>query len=649
MPAAAAITGTAPAPSGPTIISDETLWKDENIQVYGNVSITAGGSLTLDHTVLIFASTTTAYYGMEVLRGNETQNGGRLKVINGSRVTAADPAYNTYIYSEYEYPDSDKCPVVQASDSLFSELGKGVFGVDGTGTGPKRYGFEIRRTSSESYFHNLTVTSSFNGIYLGDGGEPVTISNCCLENIEAAAIFVKYVGARIEKNLVSNMKFGVYAQYTDGMQIVGNTFDAQNHLGNYVLDLLGPDKNFLIQGNTIMNFQRGIVMINEQMENGIIENNQFHDAIGMGIGTVGKNIIVRNNALVNPQDGIIGSGSQMTIHDNVITNPKQTGVLTAGLRLDGLQDSTLYNLEIRNVDQISSRGLSIRNGAANLYLKNIKILGAFKYGIDVENAAGICFVDLDISNCTTSDIYFKGSNKNIVFVNARFDAAKVAFADAGDVFMPYYYLNVKVVDADGQPVENAAVNLTNNNSEIYPSINVQGNACATFYTGTDGQTALPSSPDQSIAVLDHAQTSDSRQDMSYSVYAEYKGMRSAVVQVNPEASWYRSDPEALPTENAGSLTLVLPVSQNFKGVRVYPNPYIKGTSNTQIITFANLPAKAVLTIFAANGTLVKKCDCGNPYDGGRVHWDIQNVCSGIYMYFLKTSQGTQKGKVSIAK
>lgn len=552
------ITGTPPNPSGNTDIYDTTTWKDEHITLSGDCIIHPSGSLTLDHTTLLFASLETITYGITVKKGNETADGGRLRIINNSSVTPKNLEYNTFIYSEYSYPPSPKTPVIQASDSYFSKLGKGYYG----GDDPKRYGLEMRHTTNESYFDNITITNSWNGICLGDGGEPIDITNCTFENINGSAIFIKYVGAYIYNNTITDMRFGVYAYETNNLRIIGNTFDAKNHLGNYVLDIMARDKNLTIKDNTIKNFQRGILLLGAQ-EDSIVENNTLIDGIGLGIaiGERHKNITILNNSITNTQDGIsFDRGTDLLVQDNEIINPSHPTYHVAGLRIQGQQNTTVYNLIIHNINQTKTKGINIYNNSSNIKLENITLSGGFKYAIVLNNSSNILFTNTDIPDPSILyDVDFQGLTQNIRFINARFDESRVHLTDTTDILAPYYYLDVNVTDNQGNPLSGATVTIINEIDNNYPSINVSGEIKNNFITGTDGHTNLPSNETNSAAILAFWKSISEKMDMSYTIHVKYTDAEGnqhldEVTGVAPNASWYREDPD-VPVE---TITVTLP-------------------------------------------------------------------------------------------
>lgn len=84
-------------------------------------------------------------------------------------------------------------------------------------------------------------------------------------------------------------------------------------------------------------------------------------------------------------------------------------------------------------------------------------------------------------------------------------------------------------------------------------------------------------------------------------------------------------------------------------VIVYPNPYIKGTSLNERITFINLSKESTLRIYTIAGKLIKEIKHKSSTDDGTEEWDIQDIASGVYLYYIESPQGKKNGKVSIIK
>mgnify|MGYP002478788459 CR=1 FL=1 len=538
------------------IISNTTIWKDQNKIFSNNVIVYPNSCLVLENTKLTFACNETSIYGIIIKKGNETTKGGKLIIKDGSNITAQNVSYNTYICSEYSYPVSSKTPIIQAKDSYFSELGYSIAG---------KKGLEMQTTSNDSYFDNVTITNSYAGIVLSDGGETININNSTFNNIESYAIFSKYAGALIYNNEIKNMRFGVYAQYTNGLEIINNTFDCgTKKSGSYVIDIMGnptlwerTDRNFLIENNKLKDFQRGIIL-NVGVRDGIIKNNIFENASGVAVG-INKNIhniSIFGNSITDVQDGIIAQGDNMNIYDNIIVNPINPTGYTAGLRIEDLHDSLITNITIGNTDQRTSKGVIMKN-STNLTLKNL-VLTNFATSIELTNNSNIQFENINISKSIYYDIDFDGSNNNIRWINTRYGSNKIHFNDNYDVFLPYYLLVASVKDNSNNQVENAKVEIKNEIDNItYPSLNIGGEKKDKFSTNVNGNTSNPlENGNNTIVILDYCQDRNNKTEMNYTISIQKDIYSTNLTEINPNETWYCLEPD----KSIKTITAVLPVN-----------------------------------------------------------------------------------------
>lgn len=82
---------------------------------------------------------------------------------------------------------------------------------------------------------------------------------------------------------------------------------------------------------------------------------------------------------------------------------------------------------------------------------------------------------------------------------------------------------------------------------------------------------------------------------------------------------------------------------------VGPNPYRADKEGEERITFKNLPVQATIRIYTLSGKLVKTIKHKNTLAGGVEEWDVSDIGSGVYIYYIDGSSGRKKGKVSIIK
>jgi len=262
-------------------------------------------------------------------------------------------------------------------------------------------------------------------------------------------------------------------------------------------------------------------------------------------------------------------------------------------------------------------------------------------------------------------------------VNCKFKSIQVPTDKAWAV--PKYYLDVKVVNPDGSPVEGATVSVTNEQNNVdYPAENkesikqlfrpnlassdydeffylsnqlIQGKPYSATVTGADGHTPLPADATNTLILADYVQDQDSITPFTYAVTAEKNGIKGSIRGVDPDSGWYR-EAEDVPVK-----TVVVTLGQETdlrlasdKPNLVYPNPYIRGKSQGEKITFGNLPPEAKIHIYTLGGAKVTALDYLEKMTGGSVTWDISRIAVGIYLYTITTNGAVvRRGKLSIIK
>ncbi|HEX3008338.1 MAG TPA: T9SS type A sorting domain-containing protein [Bacteroidales bacterium] len=93
-----------------------------------------------------------------------------------------------------------------------------------------------------------------------------------------------------------------------------------------------------------------------------------------------------------------------------------------------------------------------------------------------------------------------------------------------------------------------------------------------------------------------------------------------------------------------------------QGAVVYPNPWVPESGKERYgslsdgITFKNLPSDGEISIYSTNGLLVKRFI----YTGSTAKWygkntDNEDVASGVYLWVVKSSDSTIKGKLIILR
>jgi len=530
-----------------TTPSDTTQWDIYDAQTltgqtrYYNANITVypGGSLTLVNSSLIFDNTVSGEHGIKVLKGNTTSTTAGKLVVSNSTITG-NSNYHTYIWSEYYEPIGSKTPIIQADDSIFEYMGVEITSPTWTVANNQswRTGIEIHSSNPSTYFDNCSIKHCYNGLWFSTGGSPANVTNCTIDDIESAAIKTNSVGLNILNNNINNSRFCVYAQYTNGMNIINNTFSAGSRAsGSYCIDILGNpnlyaemDRYFNISNNIITGVQRSIVL-NVGTRDGLVKNNTISNATGVGVGMGDKayNITVDGNRFTDVQDAVLATYENITVTNNIVTNPWIPTGYTAAFRCEELRNSTFYNNTVTNVDQTTTKGIYIYD-SINVTFDKCSF-SSMPTAIDLHaNNTNIFFRDTVITESTT-DVNMAGTEENVKFLNPSYNISKVSVSDTG-TFKSYYYANIFVKNLLDQPVKNAVI--ASNES----SIDQNGNTIESELSTVDGDTT------NLFAVLSDEKTSSATTSHTPLLTATKNGINDTET-ATPSVSWYSSDTNSL--------------------------------------------------------------------------------------------------------
>ncbi|MBU4198306.1 MAG: hypothetical protein KKG09_02455, partial [Verrucomicrobia bacterium] len=274
----------------------------------------------------------------------------------------------------------------------------------------------------------------------------------------------------------------------------------------------------------------------------VFQNNHIHDVkVGSLLGFYGSTwtnpVIFRDNVIEN------------SAIDRICywrANQYQSGVSLI---------SQFYNNTIRNCGTSS---LAFHSGGRNCRIWNNKVYSStLNFTADYNrgqaggsryrpgDSAGSIMYDMELDKIHIRDLDQPADQskrgKMFPFVNVKHNSVTVDMPD--DEFHDYKYLDVKVVDRGNNPVKGVTVTVSNNTDGAYPPINLYRKAKISFTTGADGHTPLPSELEDTAAILDFWKTGAAEKQMAYTITASSGGKTASVADVNPDGSWYRSDPK----------------------------------------------------------------------------------------------------------
>ncbi len=147
----------------------------------------------------------------------------------------------------------------------------------------------------------------------------------------------------------------------------------------------------------------------------------------------------------------------------------------------------------------------------------------------------------------------------------------------------WYYLDVKVVDTNSNPIPGATVSVTNtngpigaNNIHVTPQRWTKGllapQVMSSTLTGVDGHTPLPSDADNTLMIASNRNSTT----FKYSITASKNGCTTTTVtNIQPGSTWLRTNPNAY----QNTITIVLPCAptgvnekEPKNNIAIYPNP-----------------------------------------------------------------------------
>ena len=605
----ATITGDSPNPSGDTIIDEDTVWDGENdIYCGGDIIVgdpakriyfdiknshvtvkgkwTMGGDTPVNFTLLnstIFFDVTSGESTWQpvdavinttqriIVAGTYDQSKASRIELRNSTIRGTNSSYLAAGVTVESGAYGNARHTVIADNVTFAYLG-GV-----PSESPKDYyALNLHYASIESPLSNDSSLTNLTFDYCGRGLH--LCENIGVDYITANGGILAFVSGKDWNHLTMHKTVEGLYNPADGAWIRNSWFDA----GETKFNIMSAS-NVLFENNTVLlaAFNAGAGQWPHQGNNNTIRNNTF---IQTGVGGVKDGLKIIGNTFDRgmPTGGntpISAAGINFLIKDNVIKGGNiaikvfpATGAGTAlpegGKGSGHIIENNIIDSGVENPHAGIFIGQQDNVTIINNSISNITSIYSYDgYGIKIcENSSNILLRDNSITNTARYDIAFGGweqdlddstkpPSSNIKFINTKFDENKVHFANTIDVFNNYYYLDVKVVDSSGNPIQGATVTITNDVDSNYPSINVNGETKTSFVTGADGHTPLPSDAENSIAILDYWQTKTEKREMSYTITASKDGYSNSTT-VTPDSSWYRSDPNTY----QNTVTIVLPIT-----------------------------------------------------------------------------------------
>lgn len=423
-------------------------------------------------------------------------------------------------------------------------------------------------TNSKGVFKNTTLSNlGYDTVHRGikaDLGISIEINNVNLINIYDGVILKDTYGA--SSSLIKDSSMLRFQSLIDNTIFDNNIADGgimikdadngviSNSISNYStwngIDLDGTFNSIIYNckatNSSHNGFQIGTLLGNKLSSYNLIKNCEAYSLAGTTSGSNGYYISWYAIPGTEPHDNIL---EDITSHD--------LAAYMNGIRIEGVYDTTIR-----------------RYNSWNITDTNIDILYSNKVNI----------IDSNVSNVGIR-VY---ESRNINLINTISEIKRI---EEGDITY-CYYLNIHVIDINGNPIQNAIVTIpTQSISIIYPdipintfnlnAINLYGTIITTplinskvlkpqpitlAYTDINGNTPPPSDNDNTIILPSsrhelHGSPWYSRPylitNFIYSITVSKDGHQTTINDVTPNNTWHRTNPYNIPQEGNGSITIIL--------------------------------------------------------------------------------------------
>ena len=238
-------------------------------------------------------------------------------------------------------------------------------------------------------------------------------------------------------------------------------------------------------------------------------------------------------------NGVSVTGGKAGIHGSY-----HSDLTITGSTLTGTSDEAFY----------TSRDIGVKIGSSEL-----TATGSNKYAVNIEACTDDPRYIRDCSLTSTNTTYAlnfgcynnDGENASLEVTNTLYDnSSKTENVEAvGTLHVDRnWYLDVRVEDASGNPIQGATVSVSSSDGGEVSTGYAPGTWVLGDYldriTGTDGHTSLPSTGG-SFILRDYRRTSAGATEYTYTIAVSKSGYNTAeLTGVNPDSSWYRSDIDA---------------------------------------------------------------------------------------------------------
>jgi len=407
---------------GNWLVAGTQVVQNESISLNGNLTVQAGGSLTLDNVNLTIDAGYDGQYGISVLPG------GSMYVYN-STIAGSNPA------GRYSFVENGNNFVMKGSQlhgvGWCSAKG-GSFNVKKCLPGGQPDHQFTTTVAPLVESDNALIednTFSRNAMGLIIGGSNITVKGNVFQSNDFAAFGIFSSSAdhvtsnSFEQDLRNTTTYLMQVQYTNNSLIAGNTMLNGNlsgvppnqwmehegtGIGSEGITLLSSYNNVVTSDNISA---ANIAVFLVDADNNTISNNALI-AGENGVNTIGH--AVDTKILSNTIVGGLTAGVTLDLsHGSVVANNTISGDMTIGLQADHTSNSTFLNNDIR-IDQSGQVGLYL-SSSRNDELAGNTISGALQGILIYDTSNNNTVHDSEVG--ASYSIVIEGSSGNLIYGN----------------------------------------------------------------------------------------------------------------------------------------------------------------------------------------------------------------------------------------
>ncbi|WP_340817879.1 right-handed parallel beta-helix repeat-containing protein [Methanolobus sp. WCC4] len=484
-------------------------------------------------------------------------NNGDLDIVS-SHITTINPNFNSYIdsFNARYIPRGWSFTLLDSSISNMGSNSRGIPAImlghmaSAVGNIPKSPVI-IKNSTMEYCEYGLLEFNAFgilpDDYYIVENNNFLQISSSKVGN---AGLITLPGGSQFKNNSISYVSTKSYLIWTIGQAdvlIQNNELYYSN-----ALCLIGSkhSNNVTIQDNYMYGNSGSAIIIYK----GWVDNYEFGD------------IVINNTIKKHYGDYAFRvqyySSGRNIIKDNTIQNVTGNAFFFLATNNTLFEGNTIQSCTGTGIDFWSTSYRDVMMTNSNLTFK--------------DNVIQDCFYSLNfihpVENSFSINDSYLGSVKGIRqitnftggFINRH--PGDGVILSANSVYNDYKYLDTKVVDINGNPLENVKVTVRNDVDTNYPAVNLVGEKKISVLTSATGHIPSVSNLENSLAIMDFKKSSSETKHMSYTIEVE-KDIVINLSSIKPDSTWYRENSSV----SSYTITAVIPEGS---------------TSNPSIIGFA---------------------------------------------------------------